>query len=50
MKVGEVITEKTVRSIRPGYGLAPKYYEQILGQKVEMDVKKGTPVDWSLIG
>lgn len=50
MKVGEVITEKTVRSIRPGYGLAPKYYEQILGRKVEIDVKKGTPVDWSLIG
>ena len=50
MKVGEVITEKTVRSVRPGYGLAPKYYEQVLGQKVEMDVKKGTPVDWNLIG
>jgi pseudaminic acid synthase len=41
MKAGDVITEKNVRSIRPGFGLHPKYYNEILGQKVTCDVEKG---------
>lgn len=42
MKAGEVITEKNVRSVRPGFGLHPKYMKDILGKKVNKDLDKGT--------
>ena len=42
MKAGDVITEKNVRSVRPGYGLHPKYLPEILGKKVNRDLTKGT--------
>jgi len=42
MKAGEVITEKNVRSVRPFYGLHPKYLNEIMGKKVNCDLKKGT--------
>lgn len=41
MKAGDVITEENVRSIRPGFGLHPKYYNEILGKVVNMDIEKG---------
>ena len=41
---GEKITEKNVRSIRPGYGLSPKFYESIIGKTVNRDIEAGTPV------
>lgn len=41
MKAGDVITEKNVRSIRPGFGLHPKYYNEILGQKIKNDITRG---------
>lgn len=40
MKKGDVITEHNVRSIRPGFGLHPKYYKEILGKKVNKTIKK----------
>lgn len=43
IKKGEKFTEENIRSIRPGYGLHPKYYEYILGKKSKLDLKKGTP-------
>lgn len=43
MLSGEIISEKNVRSIRPGFGLHPKYLKKILGKKVKKDLKKGTP-------
>lgn len=49
IKAGDIITEKNMRSIRPGYGLHPKYYYEILGKKAKENIVKGTPVDWSLI-
>lgn len=49
MKKGDVITEKNMRSIRPGLGLSPKYYDVVLGKKVNRDVKKGTGVRWDMI-
>ena len=49
MKAGEVLTEKNLRAIRPGYGLAPKYYEQLLGRKVKTDLKKGTALSWLMV-
>ena len=41
MKAGDVITEQNVRSVRPGYGLAPKYLPEILGKRVNCDLTKG---------
>lgn len=41
MKTGDIITEKNVRSVRPGYGLHPKYLPEILGKKVNRDLGKG---------
>ncbi|HUS51432.1 MAG TPA: pseudaminic acid synthase [Candidatus Paceibacterota bacterium] len=49
MRAGETFTEKNIRSIRPGYGLHPKYYDVILGKKVKTDIKKGSPLTWELI-
>lgn len=49
MKAGDVITEKNVRSVRPGYGLHPKYMTEILGKKVCRDLKKGIKLDWKYI-
>jgi pseudaminic acid synthase len=42
IKAGEVITEVNVRSIRPGFGLHPKYLKEILGKKAKVDIEKGT--------
>lgn len=42
IKKGDLITEENVKSIRPGFGLHPKYYNQILGKKCNQDIEKGT--------
>lgn len=44
LKAGDVITEDAVRSVRPGYGLAPQMLPNIVGKKVVKDVKENTPV------
>ncbi len=44
IKAGEVFTEENIRSIRPGYGLPPKYLKEILGKRATQDIKKGTPL------
>ena len=49
MKAGEEFTERNVRSIRPGYGLPPKYLKDVLGHVVTKDVSPGTPVNWELV-
>ncbi|MGE7766856.1 pseudaminic acid synthase [Peribacillus sp. NPDC096540] len=49
LKAGDVLTKENIRVIRPGYGLAPKYYEHLLGKKVDKAIKAGTPVDWSIL-
>ena len=43
MKAGDVIDETYVRSVRPGFGLPPKFYDQLLGKKVLVDIAKYTP-------
>ena len=43
VKKGEILTDKNVRSVRPGYGLHPKYYNEIIGKKVNMDLEIGNP-------
>ena len=42
MKKGDVISEENVRSIRPGFGLHPKYLPAIIGKRVCRDLAKGT--------
>ena len=50
IQIGDTFTEKNIRSIRPGYGLAPKYFEQILGKRCSQAVKKGSAVKWCMVG
>jgi N-acetylneuraminate synthase len=50
MKAGEALTPKTLRSIRPGFGLPPQFYDLLLGKRVNRDVARGTPMSWDLIG
>lgn len=47
---GGRLTERNVRSIRPGYGLAPKHLREILGKRAIRAIPRGTPLDWPLIG
>jgi len=49
IKAGKVLTKLNMRCIRPGNGLAPKYYESLLGRTVKHDVKKGTPMTWEML-
>ena len=44
VKAGEVFTEKNLRSVRPGFGLHPKYWREMLGKIAVQDLKKGTPM------
>lgn len=50
VKAGETITAANVRSVRPGFGLAPKYLSEILGKSFTTDASKGTPLSWEHIG
>jgi N-acetylneuraminate synthase len=49
LKAGDIITEDAVRSVRPGFGLAPKFLEEVIGKKVVKDVVKNTPVSHDTI-
>ena len=44
LKEGDVITENDIRSVRPGFGLPPKYYDKLIGTKVAMSVEENSPV------
>jgi N-acetylneuraminate synthase len=50
VKAGETLTEANVRSVRPGYGLAPKHLPEVLGRTAARDLKFGEPFDWSMVG
>ena len=49
IKKGETFTEENVKSIRPGHGLQPKYYDKVIGKKSVKDIKRGAPVKWKII-
>jgi N-acetylneuraminate synthase len=46
---GELLTPSNIRSIRPGFGLEPKFYEDVLGKKARVAIGKGTPLSWDLV-
>jgi N-acetylneuraminate synthase len=49
LKTGETVTADAVRSVRPGYGLAPKFLDQVVGRVLASDVDYATPVSWDLL-
>ncbi|GGO73839.1 pseudaminic acid synthase [Bowmanella pacifica] len=49
VKAGDILTEKNLRSVRPGLGLPPKYLPLLLGKVIKTDAPKGTPMSWELI-
>jgi len=44
LQKGSIITEESIRSVRPGFGLAPKYMENVIGKIVSRDIEPNTPV------
>ena len=46
LTAGERLTPENVRAIRPGLGLPPRHYDEVLGRAVRVDVKRGTPLAW----
>lgn len=49
VKAGETLTEANVRSIRPGYGLAPKHLPEVLGRRAARDLARGEPLAWPMV-
>lgn len=49
VKEGEEFTTENVRSIRPGFGLEPKYYDEVVGKKASKSIQRGTPIDFEFI-
>lgn len=49
VRAGEVFTADNVRSIRPGHGLHTRFLEEVLGRHASRDVKRGSPLSWSLV-
>ena len=48
MKKGEQINKEHIRRIRPGFGLAPKHFDDLIGRTVERDIKQGEATTWNL--
>ena len=46
---GETFSRDNVRSIRPGYGLPPKYLPDILGRQASRDIGRGEPFAWEMV-
>lgn len=49
LKAGQEITSGDIRRIRPGYGLDPKHFLEVIGRIVQMDVSRGQPVTWDVL-
>jgi len=46
---GEKLSRENIKIVRPGFGLAPKYFEKLLGKKLKKNISKGTALKWSHI-
>lgn len=49
IRAGELLTPENIKSIRPGFGLAPKEYNRVIGRTVLRDIARGTPLTWDII-
>lgn len=49
IKAGELFTTSNVRSIRPGHGLPPKFFGEVVGRTARQDIARGTPLVWDLV-
>jgi len=49
MKAGDRLTSENLRIVRPGFGMAPKYFETMLGKRISRDAPAGTPLGWDLL-
>jgi N-acetylneuraminate synthase len=49
MRAGERFTRENVRIIRPGYGMHPRYMDEVLGRTASRDIKRGVPLVWDLV-
>jgi pseudaminic acid synthase len=49
VKKNEKFTEENIKSIRPSFGLPPKYLYEVIGKKAKENIKKGTPLRWNMI-
>jgi len=46
---GAALTPENIRAIRPGFGLAPKHIDGIIGRRAARALKRGEPLDWSML-
>ena len=49
IKAGDMLTSENLRCVRPGMGLPPKYYDLLIGRRVNQDVRKGTPMSLNFV-
>ena len=49
MRAGEALSRDNLRIVRPGFGLAPKYFDTLLGKRINKDAMAGTPLSWDLL-
>jgi N-acetylneuraminate synthase len=49
IKSGQILDTSNLRIVRPGFGLPPKYYDMVLGKRVNRDLNAGTPLSWELL-
>lgn len=49
LKKGHMITSEDIKSIRPGFGISPKYYDEVVGKKTNQDISLGSPVKFDLL-
>lgn len=49
IRAGETFTRDNVRSIRPGYGLAPKHLPEVIGRHATRDIARGERLSWQLV-
>lgn len=50
LRIGELITAEAIRSVRPGFGVAPKFMDEVVGKTVKVSVNKNDAVTWGVIG
>lgn len=49
MKAGQAISNSDIRRIRPGYGIAPKHFDEVIGRTVKADLQRGTALRWEVL-